>query len=358
MSQTFAQLEERFEAREFLRRHGREVDRVADDAVAQEVAQRRHRFHANELLSLTRGGGDVRRRDHLRQLLQPVIDGRLFLKHVEGRAADLSGLDGICERRLVYQIAACRVDDPDAFLRLRQPLGIDDVLRRRRRGHMERQVIRPGEEIVERHQLDAEITGNVLGNKRIVRDDAHVERGRAPRHFLADASEPRQPERLLAHFLAEEFLFLPFALLHRGVRRGDVARERQHETDGQLRDADAVGARRVHHDDAARAGGGNIDVVHAGARAGDGAQLRRSVDQRSGDFRGAAHDDGIGVGEIGDELFGRPACTGVDGPAFRAQHIQRGWRKVVGDYDFQCWSLWYDAFTRREILPSIICGWL
>jgi len=47
------------------------------------------------------------------------------------------------------------------------------------------------------------------------------------------------------------------------------------------------------------------------------------VNQRSGDFRGAAHDDGVGVGEIRGELFGRPACTRIDGPAFRAQHIQR-----------------------------------
>ena len=72
--------------------HRREVDGVADDAVAQEVAQRRRRFHADQLLALARRRGDVRRGDDLRQHLQPVIDGRLLLEHVERGAADVARL--------------------------------------------------------------------------------------------------------------------------------------------------------------------------------------------------------------------------------------------------------------------------
>ena len=67
--------------------------------------------------------------------------------------------------------------------------------------------------------------------------------------------------------------------------------QREHEAHRQLGDADAVGAGRVHHHDAARAGGGHIDVVHAGARAGDRPKPRRRVDQRRRHFRGAADDD-------------------------------------------------------------------
>ena len=32
------------------------------------------------------------------------------------------------------------------------------------------------------------------------------------------------------------------------------------------------------------------------------------------------------------------SCPGIDGPSFIAQDVQRGCRKVVGDYDFQCWN--------------------
>ena len=82
--------------------------RVADDAVAQEVAQRRHRLHADQFLPFARGRGDVRRRHDLRQHLQPVIDGRFLLKHVERRAADLARFDRVGQRALVDQVAARR----------------------------------------------------------------------------------------------------------------------------------------------------------------------------------------------------------------------------------------------------------
>ena len=44
-------------------------------------------------------------------------------------------------------------------------------------------------------------------------------------------------------------------------------RQRQHQRAGVLGDADAVGAGRVDDQDAARAGGGDVDVVDAGAGA-------------------------------------------------------------------------------------------
>ena len=46
----------------------------------------------------------------------------------------------------------------------------------------------------------------------------------------------------------------------------------------------------------------------------------------------------VGVGEIGGKLFGRPARSGIDVPAFGAQQVERGCGKVVGDNDFQCWN--------------------
>jgi hypothetical protein len=173
-------------------------------------------------------------------------------------------------------------------------------------------------QLVERDQLDAKVRRNIFRNKRIVRDDAHVEGCGAARHLLADASETRQPERLLADLFAQELLFLPFALLHRLVGARDVTCHRQHQTDGQFGDADTVGPGCIHHDDAAAAGGRYVDVVHAGARACDRAKPGRRVDERGGHFRGAAHDDRVGIGEVGGELFGRAACTGIDAPPFRA----------------------------------------
>ena len=181
---------------------------------------------------------------------------------------------------LVNQIAAGGVDDPDALLGPCQPLGVDQLPRLRRRRHVQRDIVGAREEVVDRHELDAEIRRHLFGDERIVRDDAHAERRGAARHFLADPAEADEAERLVAHLLAEELLLLPLALLHRRVGGGQVPGQRQHEAHRQLGDADAVGAGRVHDDDAAGAGGGHVDVVDAGAGAGDGTQAaarRRSA---------------------------------------------------------------------------------
>src|SRR4029079_9858925 len=77
------------------------------------------------------------------------------------------------------------------------------------------------------------------------------------------------------------------------------------------------------------------DVVDAGPGAGDHPQFRRGSDQRAGDLGGTANHDGIGVGEIGGELFRGAARAGVDGPPFRAEDVERGGGQVVSNYDVQ-----------------------
>ena len=70
--------------------------------------------------------------------------------------------------------------------------------------------------------------------------------------------------------------------------------------------------------------GGDVDIVHAGSGAGDGAQLRRIGDDGRCDFGRAANDQRVGVGEIVCELFRGPAGAGIDVPAFGAQNVERG----------------------------------
>ena len=84
-------LGERLQALELLRRQGREVHRVADDAVLEEVADGRRRFDADELLPLARRRGDVGRGDHLRKHLQALVRRRLGEAGAAGRIAALAG---------------------------------------------------------------------------------------------------------------------------------------------------------------------------------------------------------------------------------------------------------------------------
>ena len=75
-SEAFAELDEGPKPDVFLRRHRREVHCVSDDAVLEEVTQRRGGFDADEFLSLACRGGDMRRGDDLWQLLEPLVWGR------------------------------------------------------------------------------------------------------------------------------------------------------------------------------------------------------------------------------------------------------------------------------------------
>ena len=103
-----------------------------------------------------------------------------------------------------------------------------------------------------------------------------------------------------------------------------------------LGDADAVGARRIDHQDAAGAGGGDVDVVDAGAGARDDAELGRRVHQRGGHLGGATDEDAVGIRQIEGEGVGLAARARVHHPAgLGAQQVQRGGWQVVGDNDFQ-----------------------
>ncbi len=183
---------------------------------------------------------------------------------------------------------------------------------------------------------------------------------RALRHFLADASEPGDAERLAAQLGAEKALLFPAPVLHRVIGGRHRARQRQHQRAGVLGDADAVRARRVDDEDAARAGGGDVDVVDAGAGAGDDAEPRRRVHQRRVHFGRAADEQGVGVGEVGGERVRLASGARIDDPAaFGAEQIQRGGREIVGDDDFQ-WDSWpapSDADVVDDV-PDLMLGQL
>jgi hypothetical protein len=158
-------------------------------------------------------------------------------------------------------------------------------------------------------------------------------KARARRDFAADAPEPDHAEHLAPEFRAHEAFLVPHALFHRGIGGGNRPRHRQHQSERELGDADAVGAGGVHHQDAARGGGGHVDVVDAGAGARDDAKPGRRGDQLFGDLRRAADDECVGIGEIAREFVGLASGFGVDRPSGGAKRVGGGGRERIGDDD-------------------------
>src|SRR4029079_15272931 len=113
--------------------------------------------------------GDVRRRNHLRELGQSPFRRWFTFEHVEAGAGDLAGLDGGGERRLVDEFSPSRVHDSNTSLAPGQAPRVEQVSRLRRGRKVKCQVVRGRTEIVERHQLYAERAGDLLGDERMVR---------------------------------------------------------------------------------------------------------------------------------------------------------------------------------------------
>src|SRR5688572_16262451 len=127
------------------------------------------------------------RGDDLRQLLQPLVYRGFLLEDVKAGSSDLAGLDRVGECLLVHEIAARGVDDAQTFPGPGQTLGVHQLARLRIRRHVQRQKVGSHEQVVERHELHAEIRGDLFRNERIVRDEPHAERRRTPGDFLTDA---------------------------------------------------------------------------------------------------------------------------------------------------------------------------
>ena len=184
---------------------------------------------------------------------------------------------------------------------------------------MERQIVGAPEQVVQRDQFNPQVGGHLLGDERVVGDDAHAKRRGAAGHFLADAPESGKAESFLPDFLAKKLLFLPFALLHRRVGSRHVTSKRQDQAEGQFRHADAVGTRGVHDDDAACAGSGDVNVVDTGAGAGNHTQTWGGCDEWRGDPGGAANDECVGVRKVTCQLLRRATGAGIDIPALRSE---------------------------------------
>src|SRR2546427_1677618 len=106
------------------------VDRVLDDAPAEEVGDLLRDGDRDVHLRLAGRGAEVWRADHLLHPEERMAGRRrLLLEHVEGRAGHLAALDGRGERRLVDDAAARAVDDAHAAPHTRDRARADEPAR-------------------------------------------------------------------------------------------------------------------------------------------------------------------------------------------------------------------------------------
>ena len=230
----------------------------------------------------------MRRADHVGKPKQHALGGRLLAKHVKRRAGNVTGFKRRGERSIIDQLAARAIDQPHAALHLRERFRVDDVAGLFGERRMQRDEIGAPPQLVQFDLLHAELKRALGRQKRVVGDDFHLQAERAVGDDRADIAAADDAQRLAEDFHAEKFVFLPLAGAGRAVGFRNLPSQRQHQRDRMFRGRDRIAEWRIHHNDAARGRGCDVDVVDADAGPADHLQALGVLQQLARDLgRGA-----------------------------------------------------------------------
>ena len=133
-------------------------------------------------------------------------------------------------------------------------------------------------------------------------DDPHLQADGALGDDRADIAAADDAERLAGDLDAHEAVLLPLAGLGGGVGGGDFPGQGEHQRDGVLGGGDGIAERRVHDNDAARRGGGNVDIVDADAGAADHVQVLGGFEDLGGDLGRRADGEAVVIADDRGEL--------------------------------------------------------
>ena len=273
----------------------------------------------------------MRRRHHIGVTKQRIGLGRLLREHVESRARDMAGLEQSPQRDFVHQPATRAIDDPHALLGLGEVLGRQDVLGLRRHRRVQRDEIGPRQQPLQFDLLDADLLRALFAQERIERNHPHLQAQSARSRDRTDIAAADDPERLGGDLDAHEAVLLPLAGLRRGVGGGNFARQSKHHRNRMFCGGDRIAERRVHHDHAARRGGGNIDVIDADAGAAHDLQPRRAFEQLRRHLGVGADRQPIVVADDFGEFVLVQTGLDVNRDAALAEDFDGGGREFVGD---------------------------
>ena len=249
----------------------------------------------------------MRRRNEVWCVEQRRTGCRFLDKHVERRPADMAAVEPGLQRRFVDQPTPGAVDDADALLGLGEIVRRQDVAGAVGQRRVQRDEIRPGQQIIEHHLFNAEVLRALRRQERIIGDDLHLQTQRAVGDDRADIARADQPQRLAGEFDPHEAVLLPLASLGRGIGLRQLAGEREHQRNGMFRRGDRIAKRGVHHHNAARGCRRNIDIVDANPGPADDLQVGGRGQYIFGRLGGGADGKAVIIADDGDQLvLGQP----------------------------------------------------
>ena len=261
----------------------REIDRVLDVPVLQEVHQLHGRHDGAVFFGLFRGSPQMRNGDDLVRL------DDLFIGEIRHVARHDAVGDGLLQGRGIHEPASGEIQDYHALLHDREFIGIDESLGVLVLRDMQRDEIALGQEFVQAWRLlgiAGQPPGRLDGQEWIVSPDFHAQALGGIGHHGADGAQTHHSELLAQDLGAAELGFALFdqirhlvAFAHQPFGPGDsfnhFAGCQQHAQDDQFLHAVGVCARGIKNDDAFLRTFVDGNIVDTGAGASNCFQTRR-----------------------------------------------------------------------------------
>ena len=259
----------------------------------------------------------MRQQDDIGQFAQAGVDLHPAFIDVEASPRDLARAEHPGQGVLVDHLAARGVHHHGRGFEQFQPPRVHQVIGRGRMRTVDRDDIHPRDHLVEAFPEGGLMLFLDLGAQAaaVVIVDLHAEGPRPPGHGLPDAPHAEDAQTLAADPPPQKRHgrpARPFARLHQRQPFGDAARDAKDQRHGHVGGILGHNAGGVRHKDAALAGGGHVDVIHARAVIGDQFQLVARLPQKArvdlvGD-RGHQH---IGPAHGGGEFVARHRRVGI-----------------------------------------------
>ena len=149
--------------------------------------------------------------------------------HVQPSEGHLAAVQSVRQILFHHHLPPAVVDDDDAVLHLGNVFLVDDAGVEVHQGHLKSQHIRPGEQVVQLHELYAQILGSLRG-ELVIGDDVHPQSLGGLGGVDADTAAAQQTEGLARQLdegvvpVAPVRAVLPFALVDGAVMVADAGR--------------------------------------------------------------------------------------------------------------------------------------
>jgi hypothetical protein len=121
-----------------------------------------------------------------------------------------------------------------------------------------------------------------------------------------------------------------------------------------LRGGDGVAARRVHDDDAAARGRGDVDVVDADTRPYDASKFTGVLEQVGGESSAGTNDGPVGAAEGHGQVGALEAGSVVEVDARAAEDVEAGGFERIADQDARHRALGGESKSSRR--TDVVCG--